>query len=352
MSKAAKKNEHLKHIVQHIDPTAFNAVPLVAAMENMAFQARNLARAAQIYQRMIEDRDCTIILCLAGSLISAGLKRVIVELLANNMVDAVVSTGANIVDQDFFEALGFFHYLGTPDVDDNELRELAIDRIYDTFIDEDELRICDHTIAEIADSLDPKPYSSQEFIKEMGKWLVERDKGKDSVVRVAYEKAVPIFVPAFSDSSAGFGLVFHQRQRPQAHVSLDSAKDFLDLTRIKVHAQNTGLVMVGGGVPKNFAQDIVVAAEILGHDAPMHKYAVQITVADERDGGLSGSTLKEASSWGKVSTSFEQMVFSEATLAFPLLASYVYHKGAWQQRAEKRWGDRLETLAQPLSEAR
>ena len=351
MNATAQKSDYLSHVVRHIDPTSFNAVPLVESMEHMAFQARNLARAAHIYQRMIEDKECTIILCLAGSLISAGLKKVIVELLTNNMVDAVVSTGANIVDQDFFEALGFSHYLGRLDVNDNELRELQIDRIYDTFIDEDELRICDHTVAKIADGLEPGPYSSQEFIKEMGCWLVDHNQGQGSIVRVAYEKAVPIFVPAFSDCSAGFGLVFHQWQRPQARVSLDSAKDFLDLTRIKVHAKDSGLVMVGGGVPKNFAQDIVMAAEILGHDAPMHKYAVQITVADERDGGLSGSTLKEASSWGKVSTRFEQMVFSEATLAFPLLASYVYHQGAWQQRAEKRWSDQLETFDQPLPQS-
>jgi len=346
----AQKSDYLTHVVEHIDPCSFDAVPLLDSMGKMAFQARNLSRAATIYERMVEDEDCTIILCLAGSLISAGLKRVVVELLSDNMVDAIVSTGANIVDQDFFEALGFHHYLGRLDVDDNVLRQLQIDRIYDTFIDEDELRICDHTIAEIADSLEPRPHSSQEFIKKMGRWLVTEDKGQGSIVRTAFEKSVPIFVPAFSDCSAGFGLVFHQWKRSQtARVSLDSAKDFLDLTRIKVQAKDTGLVMVGGGVPKNFAQDVVVSAEILGHEAPMHKYAVQITVADERDGGLSGSTLREASSWGKVSTSFEQMVFSESTLAFPLLASYVYHKGAWKHRAEKRWSDWLERVESALS---
>lgn len=95
--------------------------------------------------------------------------------------------------------------------------------------------------------------------------------------------------------------------------------------------------MVGGGVPKNFTQDIVVAADILQEDAQMHKYAVQITVADERDGALSGSTLKEASSWGKVSTTFEQMVYAEATIAFPLIAGYAYHKGSWKERKPKEF---------------
>ena len=102
--------------------------------------------------------------------------------------------------------------------------------------------------------------------------------------------------------------------------------------------------MIGGGVPKNFAQDIVVAAEILGDDAPMHKYAIQITVADVRDGALSGSTLKEASSWGKVDTTFEQMVFSEATLALPLIAGYAYHKKAYTERRERRWSRILDPV--------
>jgi deoxyhypusine synthase len=217
------------------------------------------------------------------------------------------------------------------------LRDNHIDRIYDTLIDEDELRACDDTTKVIADSLDPRPYSSREFIREMGAYLVENAKDRDSIVLTAYENDVPIFCPAFSDCSAGFGLVAHQHERgSQPKVSIDSAKDFYELTQIKVNNPTTGIFMIGGGVPKNFTQDIVVAAEILGYDAPMHKYAVQITVADVRDGALSSSTLKEASSWGKVDTAYEQMVFSEATLAVPLIAGYAYHKGAWKQRAAKR----------------
>ncbi len=339
------KREYLRTPVEQIDPTAFNAVPILEAMGKTAFQARNLARAAEIYHRMISDPDCTIILCLAGSLVSAGLGRAIAVLVENRMVDAIVATGANIVDQDFFEALGFRHYVGSPDVDDNLLRELMIDRIYDTFIDEEELRVCDHTVAEIADALPPGVYSSREFLAEMGRWLVERGRGAGSITRVAYEKGVPIFCPAFSDSSAGFGLVYHQWHRPDRHVAIDSVKDFLELTKIKIASRETGLVMVGGGVPKNFAQDVVVAADVLGVEAPMHKYAIQITVADVRDGGLSGSTLKEASSWGKVAQGLEQMVFAEATLALPLLVSYVYHKGAWRARAERRLADMLSVPA-------
>ncbi len=333
-------------IVEHFDITKHNTIELIESMGKMAFQARNLHRAAYIYDTMLSDKGCSVILTLAGSLFSAGLKKVVVDLIRNDMVDVIVSTGAIIVDQDFFEALGFRHYQGTPFVDDNELRELMIDRIYDTFIDEEELRVCDMTIAEIASKIEPRPYSSREFIIEMGKYLVENDKGVDSVVRNAYEFGVPIFVPAFSDCSAGFGLVYHQYHTSGPRVSIDSVKDFLELTKIKIKAVETGIVMIGGGVPKNFTQDVVVACDILGVEAKMHKYAVQITVADERDGGLSGSTLKEASSWGKVETSFEQMVFAEATLAFPLLASYAYHKGNWKNRSRKRYNDFLAKEAE------
>ncbi len=337
-----KKEDYLREPIRHIDPKSFNAVPILEAMAYMSYQARNLARAAKIYDQMLADRDCTIILCLAGSLINAGLKLCVVDLLRHNMADAVVATGANIVDQDFFEALGFKHYIGSPDVDDNELRELHIDRIYDTFIDEDELRICDHTVTEIADALPPGVYSSREFVREMGRYLVERGLGEDSIVRVAYEKAIPIFIPAFSDCSAGFGLVLHQWKRPESHVAIDSVRDFRELTRIKIAAKETGLVMIGGGVPKNFAQDVTVAADVLGFPVPMHKYAIQITTADVRDGGLSGSTLKEASSWGKVAQGLAEMVWAEATLVFPLLVSYVYHKGTWRARQEKRLSEWLD----------
>ncbi len=346
-----KKSEYLRQPVEHIDLAAFDPTPLVNAMRDTAFTARDLARAADIYERMVADKDCGIILCLAGSLISAGLKKVFADAIRHRMVDAVVSTGANIVDQDFFEALGFRHYVGEEKLRsgmfDAELRELQIDRIYDTLIDEEELRICDDTVRQIADDLEPRPMSSREFIRAMGAHLDRVGcKTDDSIVYEAFKHDVPIFVPAFSDCSAGFGLVAHQHARGDgARVAIDSAKDFYELTQLKIHNPTTGLMMIGGGVPKNFAQDVVVAADVLGHEAPMHKYAVQITVADVRDGALSGSTLKEASSWGKVDLTFEQMVFAEATLATPLIFGYVFHKGTWKKRAHRRWNRLLEPAA-------
>src|SRR5947209_15544070 len=276
----ADKGKYLGRTIEHIDVTKNpGIVPVVEAMKHMAFSSRDLYRAADIYDRMLRDTECGVILTLAGSLISAGLKKVFVDMIRNNMVDAIVSTGANMVDQDFFEALGFRHYLAPDEFKsgtrDGELRDLMIDRIYDTFIDEEELRNCDETTQKIFDELEPRPYSSRELLREFGSYLDRQGGPKcpDSIIYEAHKGDIPIFCPAFSDCSAGFGIVAHQHPRlaaGQPHVSFDSGKDFYELTQLKLKTKDTGLFMVGGGVPKNFAQDIVVAAEILTDaDAPM-----------------------------------------------------------------------------------
>jgi len=131
-------------------------------------------------------------------------------------------------------------------------------------------------------------------------------------------------------------LVMHQEKNPKKHITIDSVREFRELTEIKIKSKGSGLFMVGGGVPKNFVQDTVICAELLGKDVDMHKYAVQITVADSRDGACSSSTLKEASSWGKVDVTKEQMVFAEATSVLPLIASDAYHKGDWKNRNRKK----------------
>ncbi len=349
------REELLSRPIEHIDITAFDARPIVEAYRSMAYSARTLARAADIYSMMLADRECAVILTLAGSLISAGLKKAIVTLVEHDMVDAIVSTGANIVDQDFFEGLGFKHYLApgspeNPPVDDPTLRNLMIDRIYDTYIDEEQLRACDDTTKKVFDAIAPGAYSSRHLIDAMGAYLARHHPRNESIVLAAHRKRVPIFCPAFSDCSAGFGIVLHQveaieKKRP--FVAFDSGADLRELTDIKLASGDTGLLMLGGGVPKNFAQDIVVAAELLGArrggaargNIAMHKYAIQLTVADSRDGALSGSTLREACSWGKVDMVHEQMVFGELTALFPVLASDAYHRGAWKGRKGRRFGE-------------
>ena len=364
-------------------------------MEKMSFASRETANAANIFNEMIKDKDCTIFLTLAGSTSAAGCMHIYRDMIKYNMIDAIVATGASIIDMDFFEALGFKHYQGSQFQNDNELRNNYIDRIYDTYIDEDELQMCDKIIGEIADSLEPKSYTSREFIHEMGKYLKKNSKKKNSLIEVAYDNnlpifcpaftdssagfglvmhqernpknhitidsirefrelteiklkskqsgllmiggGVPIFCPAFTDSSAGFGLVMHQEKNPKKHITIDSIKEFRELTEIKIRSKGSGLFMIGGGVPKNFIQDTVICAELLGKEVDMHKYAVQITVADSRDGACSSSTLKEASSWGKVDITKEQMVFAEATSVLPLIASDAYHNGDWKNRTRKNF---------------
>ncbi len=338
--KISAKAQMLSKEVRHIDITSFDARPIIEQMANMSFTARDLGKAAEIYNMMLADKNCSIFLTLAGSTSAGGCMKLYADLARNNMIDAVVATGASIVDMDFFEALGFKHYQGSQFADDKDLRANYIDRIYDTYIDEEELQACDHTIRKIADSLESRPYSSREFIWEMGKFLSKNAKKKSSLIQICYENNIPIFCPAFTDSSAGFGLVVHQVERmkkKKPYLTIDSIADFRELTEIKLKSKASGLLMVGGGVPKNFVQDTVVCAEILGHDVDMHKYAVQITVADSRDGACSSSTLKEACSWGKVDTAYEQMVFAEAGSVLPLLASDAYHRGHWKKRAKRNF---------------
>ncbi len=380
----------LSRPIQHIDATAFDGRAVIDAYRQAAFQARNLAEAADIVDEMLADRECAVILTLAGSLVSAGLKKTLLTLVECNMVDAIVATGAIVVDQDFFEALDFRHYMApgspsAPTVTDEELRELGIDRIYDTWISEADLQECDEQVARILDGLERRPWSSREIVREMGAWLDRNRPDAGSLVLAAYRREIPVFVPALSDSSAGFGVVMHRARAAGmgiAPVAFDSGKDFHELARLKRACAATGLLMVGGGVPKNFAQDAVVAARILAEpvhargvqsrdaqnrdaqdrdaqnwgnegDRPfpasisMHKYAVQLTVADERDGGLSGSTLREATTWGKVETTRERMVFGEATVTLPILVSDAWHRGRWRRRRAMRLGSILD--AQPAA---
>ena len=333
------KKSLLKSEVKHIDITSFDSRKIIDSMKKMSFTSRDTAKAAEIYNEMIKDQNCSIFLTIAGSTSAAGCMNLYSDLVKYNMVDAIVATGASIIDMDFFEALGFKHYLGNQFQDDRILRENYIDRIYDTYIDEEQLQICDKTICEIANKLPPKPYTSREFIKELGRYLKKNAKKKESLIEVAYDCNVPIFCPAFTDSSAGFGLVMHQEKNPSKHITIDSVREFRELTEIKLKSKSSGLLMIGGGVPKNFVQDTVVCAELLGKKVDMHKYAIQVTVADTRDGACSSSTLKEASSWGKVDTSKEQMVFAEATSVLPLIVSDVYHRKFWQNRERKNFSN-------------
>jgi len=208
---AERKRALLARPVRHIDVTAFDGRAVIDAYRDAALQARNLAEAADIFAEMVEEPGGVVILTLAGSLVSAGLRETLLALVECDMVDVIVATGAIVVDQDFFEALGFRHYMapGSPEapvVEDEELRALEIDRIYDTWVDEVEMRVCDETVAGVLDGMEARAYSSREVVRELGAYLERHHADARSIVLEAYRRDVPVFVPALSDSSAGFGM--------------------------------------------------------------------------------------------------------------------------------------------------
>lgn len=322
----------LKKTVEHIDITKYDVTDLVNELRSTSFTSREIYNACQLYKQMLEEEELTVILTIAGSTQAAGCLKLYRDLVRYNMVDIIVATGASIIDMDLFEGLGNKHYIGSSKADDNILREEFIDRIYDTFISEDDLKQVDNFIAEFANKISDTTMSSREFLNKLG-WHLRTS---NSLVQECYKEDVPIFCPALNDSAAGIGLLMHQTNNPDSHLVIDSIKDLRELTYLKVEMQNTGLFMVGGGVPKNFAQDIVVAAESIGHRVPMHRYAIQLTVADVRDGACSSSTLDEASSWGKVDNSNTQMVYGEATSTLPIIANYAYNNVNLENRKRRK----------------
>ena len=323
----------LKKTVEHIDITKYDVTKMVNEMHQTSFTSREIYNACELYKHMLLDEDLTIILTIAGSTQAAGCLKLYRDLVRFNMVDVIVATGASIIDMDLFEGLGNRHYIGSSKADDNILRENYVDRIYDTYISEDDLKQVDNFIKDFADrNCSWKIQSSREFLNLLG-W---HTRTSNSLVQECYKEDVPIFCPALNDSAAGIGLLMHQTDNPDGCVVIDSIKDLRELTYLKVESQTTGLFMVGGGVPKNFAQDVVVAAESIGHRVPMHQYAIQLTVADVRDGACSSSTLDEASSWGKVDNTSTQMVYGEATSTLPIIANYAYHNTDIENRKRRK----------------
>lgn len=333
-----ERREELLHepVRQFIISEHPGAVSLLETMRTGSFQGRQLGEAAVLYERMTHE-ELGIIWSLAGSLFSAGMRQVVIDGIRNGLVDILVCTGA-LFEQDMLEALGHHHYHCQPTQDDAELQELLIDRVYDHLLDELALRQVDYTYSTIADGLEPGRYSSRTFLNACGRWLTRTEGVQDSVLQAAFEMDVPIFVPALNDCSVGVGLVMQQAQRGlEQSVGIDSIRDFHELAELKASAGETGLLIVGGGVPKNYAQDAVVMAEMLGHTPSRHRFGIQLSVADMRDGGLSGSTLREAISWGKNDREIEEiMVWGEASLAFPLLVAYTYHQRLKQPRELRR----------------
>lgn len=315
---------------------------LLEAFKNTSIQARNLGRCFEVYENMLLDKDRpTIILGLSGALIAAGLRKVIRDMVHYNLVDVIVSTGA-VMYQDLYQARGFKHYVGSPDIDDKMLREHMIDRIYDTLVDEEKFEETDRIIGKMIDELKPRNYSSREILAFLGKTIGSED--ENSILYTAYKKGVPVFSPALNDSSIGIGLtLYYERHKDGGKITLDSLKDNHELLQIVLRSKRTGVVFVGGGVPKNWVNDAVVMANYAyGKEIEGHSYALQITTANPADGGLSGSTLEEAQSWGKIwKKAAKATAYIEASVALPLLAGALIQKRLYKNRKKIKfvWKD-------------
>lgn len=320
---------------------------LVDQMAGASIQARNIGLCAKVVERMVTDPTRqTVLLGLAGPLIAAGLRNVIRELVASGVVDVVVSTGA-IIYQDLYQARGFKHFQGAIDADDTELRDLYLDRIYDTYVDEEAFWQTDIWCGKVADALPRRPMSSRQYLEA----VADRIEDEDSILATCRKHGVPVFCPALNDSSIGIGLTDHRHRAVQAGetpISIDSIQDNYELTQIVVQSPATSAIYVAGGVPKNYINDSVVMGYIFGLERG-HDYAMQCTTAVTADGGLSSSTLSEARSWGKIKKDANfAMAWVEPSVALPLIAGYVLQRGCAKDRArlEFTWdGQILRKLA-------
>jgi deoxyhypusine synthase len=291
---------------------------ILARMERISFQGRNLAGAHRVWQRMLED-DVTIFLGLAGALSAGGLRLIVAHLITHRYVDCLVSTGANLY-HDLHETRGQHHYVGSPHADDAALANEGVDRVYDTYASEAEFVANDIWIADFASTLEPRPYTTREFLYRLGEHLWHTT-GGDGILTAAYRAGVPIFCPAIADSSIGMGLSQARQSNAQAGL-VDVIGDIVESTNLIIRRPRTASVVLGGGTPKNFINQASVQAEFYSREVTGHRYAVQIVADVPHFGGASGSSLEEAQSWGKLSTeSAKVSVQADATIALPILAS-------------------------------
>ncbi len=297
---------------------------LLDGMLKTGFQGRKLAESVQIWHKMLNENNITVFMGLSGAMVPAGMRKVISYMIGKRMIDCLVSTGANLF-HDSHEALGKNHYMGSHLADDEKLFDSGVDRIYDVFAVEEEFRAADNLIADFAEEMGELSCSSREFVYLLGKKLVGCGAAEDSIVVSAYRHNVPIFVPALSDSSIGIGLTIARRRGLKLEV--DQIKDVDEITQIVEKSGKTGVIYVGGGVPKNFIQQTEVIASILGINTRGHDYAIQYTSDSPHWGGLSGCTFDEAVSWGKIAVQAKKVqIFVDATIALPIVAHALYEK--------------------------
>lgn len=299
---------------------------LIDIFSKMSFQARALGICAKIWEKMLLDSERpTIFLGLAGALIAGGLRKLIADMIKLNFVDVIVSTGA-ILYQDLYQARGYKHYIGSPYVDDSELFSLNIDRIYDTFVDEEKFIETDLYISEFANNLEPRAYSSREFLE----LLAGKIKDENSILYNSKKYGVPIYCPCIADSSIGIGLAHYfkeKKEKEEDAIKIDPIKDNYEIANLVAKSKKTGAIYLGGGVPKNYINDAVVIADLLYGSRKGHEYAIQLTMDRPEHGGLSGSTLEEAKSWGKLARDVKKATaYVDITIGLPLIFAYLYER--------------------------
>jgi deoxyhypusine synthase len=317
--RAMRKTPYFKEKLETIEVRKKSLSQLLQEMARTGFQGRKLGEAALLWEEMLGEEDLTIFFGYAGSMSTTGMWKIVCWLIEKRFIDVLVSTGANI-SEDILEAMGGTYWRGTDFVDDADLLKHMIDRFYDVYADELEYRKMEGLIAEFMGTLEEdRPYSSREFLWEFGKWL--HRKGIKCIVSTAYKHKVPIFCPAIVDSGYGIALLEAKKR-----ICLDQGRDFREMLEIGKRQENRGVIYIGGGVPKDFVQLLAVAVDLWrGGEKPYpHKYALQITTDQPVWGGLSGCTLKEAISWGKVSPHGKNITcYCDATIALPLLSHYL-----------------------------
>ena len=343
-----EKKDLLKFPIRHLDLSNIdNLDQLLRGFEATSFQSRNLAKSRIVLQNMLRDDKTTVFLGIAGAIVPGGLRKVIRDMIKNHMVDVLVSTGANLT-HDLIESMGFHHYVGSAHVDDAVLEDFKIDRIYDTYVDNGEFEVTELNISKMASELEPRGYSSREFLYFLGSKI--QDPG--SILRAAYEEGVAVFCPALCDSAIGIALTHYYAQKDQngqgPRFYVDQIRDNYEIAQIKLKSENTGAIYVGGGVPKNYIQQLEPLLDTMGfRDVDGHKYAVQITTDDPKWGGLSGCTFEEAQSWGKITKDAQMAtVYIDSTIGLPLIVgAFLQSNKDFVRYRNFSWvGDQLERI--------
>lgn len=342
-----EKSKILRKPVGHLDLNGIeNLYDLVQAFQHTSFQSRNVFKCFEVFQKMLGDPKCIIFLGLSGAMIPGGMRKVICQMIQMRLIDVLVSTGANIF-HDLFESFGYRHYVGSDEGDDDALRRQRIVRVYDALMDDHEINQVIYHLSKVPKELKERIVSSRQYLEVLGNRL--KDEG--SFLRAASQCGVPVFVPALSDSSIGIGLTFlHARKKASSdRLIIDQIRDSYEIAQLKRMAPCTGAIYVGGGVPKNYIQQLGPVSELLFRKESGHKYAFQVTTDDPKWGGLSGCTFEEAKSWGKIEKSSSYAaVYMDATIALPLLVGAILQEGKVSRKRKKRrflWqGDRLKSI--------